>query len=184
MATDETSQEQLSGPEELRKAYKALQRELKQLQEQYEALRQQHTVTVVQQAARELGLSEKHADLFLRTYTGDEVSVDAVRAFAEEYNLLPSKNPAQTQPTPGVQNSEGSLQGQVGGTETVPPPPATFGRAGSTMTGTAVPGAEQGTMSFTDFQRLLADNPAEAARVYAEGRVEPAPTSFGSLANS
>lgn len=179
MAEQAEAQEQFPGPEELRKAYRTLQKELKQLQEQYETLRQQHKATVAHQAARELGLSEKHAELFLRTYDGEEISVDAMRNFAEEYSLLPAKG--EETPRSSSDVTVAGPEGRIAEPEVAPPPPS-FGRAGSTMTGTAVPGAEQTRIPYTEFQKLLAERPAEAARLYAEGRVEPAPAdSFGSL---
>lgn len=101
------------------------------------------------------GLTPKHAELFLKANPEAEVTPEAVSDFAHEYGL------ATGEPEPSGKKEE--------------TPPAneglnTFGEAAGSGTAGSTPAA-QPQMSQEDFESLLATNPDEAAKAYAEGRV-------------
>ena len=112
-----------------------------------------------QTAFKEVGLSEKHAELFLKANPEADITAEAVSDFAHEYSLV-------TQPAP--ENDEQPAR------EPAPNPDlgaaAFAGAAGSSTAGSAPPADAK--MSQEDFQVLLATNPSAAAQAYQEGRVE------------
>lgn len=108
------------------------------------------------------GLTEKHAELFLKTNPEADITPDVVKTFADEYGL--------------------AVQAQEGGQE--PPPEAKkenpdsgaaalAGAAGSSTAGSTP--AEQAKISRADYEKLLESNPSEAAKLFVEGRVETHP---------
>lgn len=87
---------QKSGPfRRLRDHAKKLEKELRALQKEAEELRQfkaqreaEERRAAIREALKELGLPEKHVDLFQAVRPDAEPTVDAVRRFAEEYSLI------------------------------------------------------------------------------------------------
>lgn len=93
---EEDSDPQKSSPfRQLRDYAKKLEKELKAAQKEAEELRQfkaqreaEERKTAIIGALREIGLPEKHVELFQAVRPDVEPTVDAVRSFAEEYGLV------------------------------------------------------------------------------------------------
>lgn len=136
---------------ELRDHAKRLERENNRLNKEVGDLREFKTsVTKAQRAKqvegafKELGLNEKQAELFLRVSDADEISVDGVREFAQQYGLIVGEEETTT-------TSGGGF------------PP-------SNLSGSADPGKR--TVTRDEFEKMVSTNPAKARELLAEGRVK------------
>lgn len=93
---EEDIDSQRSGPfRQLRDYAKKLEKELKAIQKEAEELRQfkaqreaEERKAAIAAALKEVGLPEKHVELFQAVRPDAEPTVDAVRKFAEEYGLV------------------------------------------------------------------------------------------------
>jgi len=121
------------------------------------------------------GLTAKHAELYLATNPDGDVTAETVSAFATEYGLSPAVIP-QPPADPAHMPADGGTppveRTMIDGPAT--PVDASLasvaGAAGTpaSMLGNALPAK----MDRAAFNKLLQTNPDEAARAYAEGRVE------------
>jgi hypothetical protein len=137
---------------QLREYAKKLEKELKSLQKEAEELRQfraeQEKAQRKSQLAasfKELGLSEKHAELFLLAKPDTEPNVEEVKRFALEYGLLRGDSKPEEE-----NKSTGAF---------APLPPS---------------GEPAGSKRYTseEFWALYQENPNEALRAASEGRVD------------
>jgi hypothetical protein len=141
-----------NGPKELREA---LDRATARAEAAETGLKQFQAQTYFEKA----GLGEKQASLFLKTNPDAEITSEAVGAFIEEYGF----NVTQATPEPAPKEKEPVDKGLS----------AFSGAAGAATAGSAPP--VQPKMSKTDFEKLLVENPQEAAAAYAKGLVERNP---------
>lgn len=152
------------GIDNLRQAHDELKAKYTELQGKYRDL-------AVSTAFKEAQLNAKHAELFMKVHPeGEDITVDAVRKFAQDYELQPQQAPQQpgTPPQPSNQpegrvvqpNPEAGLAGMAG--------------AGGASTGTNPPSSPGQKMSQAEFQKLIQTDRAAAIQAYAEGRVQVA----------
>lgn len=153
-------------PADLRAAYDNLKAEYGELQSQYRTLKTETTFTDAQ-------LDPRHAKLFLASNPDADVTVESVKAFADEYNLVPAEapgaDPAPAEPVHGADGQPPAVE------RTLSSGPQSDlasinSAAGSPQAQAAA--AAPALMSKEDFNKLLEANPEEAARAYAEGRVQ------------
>lgn len=141
---------------DLRKAYKARDRQVKALEKELEPLREFKTQVeaerrnvALETVFKEVGLSPKHAVLFSKVNPEAEITPEVVQSFAAEYDLI-------TQTGEGVQAPE---QQPVGFN------PVTTGSP-----------APVGMLSHEDVKQLLAQGrQAEVEKAYEQGRIEKTP---------
>ena len=145
--TDETNE----APKELREA---LDRANARADEAESGLKQFQAQTFFEKA----GLGEKQASLFLQANPEVAITEEAVGTFIKEYGFQPPAT-AETPPPEGTPPADAGL--------------GSLSNAGGAAQGAAP--AAQPKMSKTDFDKLLVDNPQEAAKAYVEGRVERNP---------
>lgn len=159
--------EQPKEPADLRAAYDALKAEHSELQSQYKGLQ-----TEIQ--FEKQGLNPSQAKLFLASNPDADVTAESVKAFAEEYNLVPVEQsaPAAAEPPAEPVHGEGGEPPAVERTLQGGPQSnlASFADAAGSPQADAG-AAAPAQMSQEEFQKLLESNPEEAARAYAEGRV-------------
>jgi hypothetical protein len=162
----------MTEPAELRQAYDKAKADLASAQTELRNFKAEVTF-------EKAGLTPKHAELFLAANPDTEVTPEVVKTFADEYGLQP-------QVTDGTAPSEEGTQPQhvpEGGSppaveRTLQSGPQEASRSLADIQEAA--GSPQGTfaqaqparMNQDQFQLLLKTNPDEAARAYAEGRVE------------
>lgn len=138
---------------EQRNAIKKLERELKKAQSRIEQLtpyEEQVKMQGVKEAFSKVGLSEKHAVLFRKTVGEVEITEDAVRSFAEEYEL-PIKNAEPPQETEVEQPPA----------PVFPPPVQGAG-----------PGAPEGIFTPEQAAELFASDPERYARMRQSGQLK------------
>lgn len=137
-----------NGPKELREA---LDRQTARADAAETGLKQFQAQTFFEKA----GLGEKQAELFLKTNPDAEITSESVSTFIEDYGFQVAEEAAPPAPAsePPADAGLGALSG-----------------AGGTSTGAAPAAAAK--VSKADFTKLLEENPAEAAKLYVEGRVE------------
>jgi hypothetical protein len=154
------------GIDQVREAYDASQAALAALTEEFRQFR-----TSV--AFKEVGLTPKHAELYLAANPEGDATVDSVQAFADEYGLSAPAAPVTPAPPgmpedgapPAVERTLG--QGPVAS----PADESLAGISGAAGTPQAtVATALPSQMSKSDFTDLLKSNPQAAAQAYAEGR--------------
>lgn len=161
MSDTDTSME----PKELREAYDRQVAQTKALEAEFRTFK-----TSV--FFKEQGLTPKHAELYLAANPNGEISPEAVQTFAAEYGLQPAA-PAPAKAEEERYDSEGSTPPLetifTTGPETKPELASLQGAAGTPQA--AFASAAPMKMTQAEFQKLLKQNPAEAAKAYAEGRV-------------
>lgn len=131
---------------DLRKAAKRLE-ELSEFQNEVESSRRQDAAKAAFAAK---GLSEKHAGLFLKVHEG-EVSDEAISTFVTQYDLAPGSKEDNAEESPAT-------------------PPQFVAPTSSPMAKPA--GESTGFIDRSELEALMRDNPAEAQRLYAAGRVK------------
>ena len=142
---------------ELRKAYKARDRQVKALEKELEPLREFKTTVVAEQRSaqmetvfKEVGLSPKHAELFNKVEPEAEVTAEAVKAFAAQYDLI----------TPNGEAVEAPAQKPAGFS------PVTTGSAPAV-----------GQLTHSDIKEMLNRGEIDAVnKAYEQGRVIKEPT--------
>jgi hypothetical protein len=147
----------VEAPKELREARDRAVERAEEAEARAQALQSELRQFKAQVTFEKVGLTPKHADLFLKANPEAEVTAEAISDFANEYGLVPAQH---DDPTP---------------TGEVPPNPdamaaAISGAAGSQTAGAAP--AAQPKMSKADFNKLLVENPQAAAEAYTKGLVE------------
>lgn len=123
----------------------AFEKELTELRDFKSSIEGERKEATIKSAFEEVGLNPKHAALFSRVHEG-EVTVDAVKAFASEYELPTTEGAAVEPPV----KEEPGFRPVVTGTPT---------------------GAAK--LSAEDIKKMLSSGEIEAVnKAYAEGRVE------------
>jgi hypothetical protein len=154
-------------PKDLREAYDRQKAENAQLAQEFRTFRAEVTF-------KEQGLTPKHAQLYLAANPDGDVTPEAVQNFASEYGLQPAQAapPADPAPDPGGLPEGGAPPAVERSLADGPNPEASLanlqGAAGTPAGNFAA--AAPAVMSQAEFQKLLASNPQEAAKAYAEGR--------------
>lgn len=158
-------------PKELREAFEKTKAELNQAKAELRSFKTEVTF-------KEQGLTPKHAQLFLAANPDAEVSPEIVQNFAAEYGL----QPANTEEAVPARQEEGHLPADgsppaVERTLADGPRPVSDQTLASLQGAAGTPAgsfasADPAKMSQDQFQSLLQTNPSEAAKAYAEGRVE------------
>jgi len=157
------------GIKELREAHDRAVAERDQIAAEFKTF--QATVTF-----KEAGLTQKHAELYLRANPDGEVTPDAVKSFAEEYGLAPQVAPPAN-PDSGHLPADGSpppVERTLADGPQTPPVDrslASLAGAGGTPEAQAAQAAPA-RMDRREFESLLKENPEAAAQAYREGRVQ------------
>lgn len=127
----------------LEKETAKMNRELAELREFKSSITKAERAQQVQGAFKELGLNEKQAELFLRVTDAEEITVDSVKQFAQQYGLI------------------------VGDEDT------TTVDGGFPPTNVSTTAESTGRMlSRDEFEKLAATNPTRARQYLTEGRVK------------
>ncbi len=157
-------------PKELREAFDRTKAELAQARSELRSFKTEVTF-------KEQGLTPKHAQLFLAANPDAEVTPEVVQNFAAEYGLTPA---TKQEPAPPANDGHLPADGSPPAVErTLADGPqrtsneqlASLQGAAGTPSGSFA-SADPAKMSQEQFQQLLQTNPSEAAKAYAEGRVE------------
>lgn len=162
-----TNAEQTSeGIDNLRKNRDELATQLAELTAKHRALQ-------ADVAFKEANLDPKHGQLFLKVHgEGEDITADAVKAFAAEYNLQPAAPPA-AEPSPAT-GSPNQAEGTVVKPNADPAALQAMGGAGQGPAGVNPPSSPGQKMSVSQFESLLKTDRAAALAAYTEGRVQHA----------
>lgn len=158
-------------PAELREAYESMQKELKKIQKQNESLSQENRKLEAREAFRDAELSPNLADLFVAAQPEAEISVDSALEFAQTYGV----GAAPAAEEGGDESGDGgepSGAGEEASGSSGSPDLNKFARAGSGAGGSGQPPASDKTLTRDEFLTMQRDNPTEAQKALAEGRVK------------
>lgn len=163
---------------DLRAHAKRLERQVAKLQKEREALlefktkvEEEKKQATVARLFKEVGLSEKHAGLFIKVTPDldpESVSVETVRSFAEEYDLPLKQEPSSESPETGV--------GQDWSQEKIREVSPKVGeKKEATGFAPVAPGALTSARIITDVSeaaKLYVSNPEEYVRLRQAGRIQ------------
>lgn len=141
--------------DQLRSAFEASQKENKTLLKRVDELAKENRTMKATQAVTDAGFRADVADLFIAANPEVDITVEAVKDFAERYNI------------------SGAAEVQDAETSSTPPPSglANIARAGSRAGGSGQAPADTKYLTRDEFLKLQGSNPMEAHKALAEGRV-------------
>jgi hypothetical protein len=167
---------------QMREQIDSLSKELKTLRATNTDLEKAKRVLTTKDIFRNEGYSPSHAELFVSMNPEGDVTKEAIVEFVGQYGLVAEKTSEEGQE---VSNDEGSETGNAPGSEDL----ATMSRGGSGSGEGSAGGAVGKDMTRQEWQRLYAQNPAEAQNALRQGRVQfsdstPVPSGVNPYATS
>lgn len=140
-------------PEALQKRAEAAELRVKELEKEVKPLREFHSTSIANQREAtftELAMSDAQKALFLKTFEGDTFDASTVKAWADEHGVNLGGQPS---PAPAS-------------TPAAPPP-----YSPTQVAGAAAPNVT-GMVTREEMEAIARKDPAEAARLFQEGKVK------------